>query len=355
MKMILVSFLTILLSFSSCGVKETSSTGKTSNATTAISRQQDGEIVAAGKAFLASLSKVERQTANMSFEDAERVNWNFVPLKRKGLTLQVMSDQQIQLAQTMLKKCMSEEGFKKAEAIRALEIVLTELEGRPTNNNYRNPELYYVAIFGEPSETEPWGWRFEGHHLSLNYTFADKQLVVTPLFMGTNPAEIRTGADKGKRVLAQEEDQGRGLIKMLDEGQRKKAIIAERAYSEIITGNKRKAELASYEGLAYSEMKKNQQEALVDLIQLYLGNIKQEVARRYWEGVEKNGLDKLYFAWAGGLEKGDKHYYRVHGPSLIIEYDNTQNGGNHVHTVCRDPNNDFGDDLLLQHYKYHKH
>ncbi|MEZ5040896.1 MAG: DUF3500 domain-containing protein [Saprospiraceae bacterium] len=315
----------------------------------------DVPVVAAAKTFLASLSEVEKQTAFFPFSVDERVNWNFVPLKRKGLTLQVMSESQIALAMDMLKSCLSEEGFQKADAIRGLELVLTEIEGRPANNDYRNPGLYYVAVFGEPSATEPWGWRFEGHHLSLNYTFSDKTLAVTPFFMGTNPAEIRSGKDKGKRVLAKEEDMGRALVKLLDQAQLGTALIAPQAFPEIITGNNRKAELERFEGLPYSEMTTSQQQSLIDLIQLYLGNVKQEVARKYWEGVQASGLENLYFAWAGGLDKGEKHYYRIHGPSLIIEYDNTQNDGNHIHTACRDPRNDFGDDLLEQHYKQHKH
>lgn len=339
----------ILLLLSSCV------SPKDSNEPPKVSTMPESEVVIAAKSFLASLSELERQTAFIPFEEAERVNWNFVPLKRKGLTLRVMNKEQRQLARNILQACLSEEGLRKAEAIRGLEQVLTEIEGRPADNDYRNTNLYYVAIFGNPSETEPWGWRFEGHHLSLNYTFVDKTLAVTPFFMGTNPAEIKSGPQKGKRVLAAEEDQGRSLVASLDAQQLEKAIIATEAFPEIITGNDRKVSLTKYEGLPYSELTETQQQMLVDLIQLYLNNAKPAVAQRYWQGVQTAGMEKLYFAWAGGLQKGQKHYYRVHSPNLLIEYDNTQNGGNHVHAVCRDPNNDFGDDLLQQHYKAHKH
>lgn len=315
----------------------------------------ESEVVIAAKAFLASLNDFERQTAFIPFEEAERVNWNFVPMNRKGLTLRVMNNEQRQLAQQILQACLSKEGLRKAEAIRGLEQVLTEIEGRTADNDYRNSKLYYVAIFGEPSETEPWGWRFEGHHLSLNYTFADKTLAVTPFFMGTNPAEIKSGPQKGKRVLAAEEDQGRALVSSLNTEQFEKALISEKAYPEIITRNERKVSLEKYEGLPYSELTAAQQKMLIDLIQLYLNNAKPSVAQRYWQGVQEAGIEKLHFAWAGDIEKDQKHYYRVHSPSLLIEYDNTQNGGNHVHAVCRNPNDDFGDDLLQQHYKAHKH
>lgn len=328
---------------------------KDSSDTPMVITKPESEVVMAAKAFLVSLNDLERQTAFIPFEEAERVNWNFVPLKRKGLTLRVMNNEQRQLARQILQACLSKEGLRKAEAIRGLEQVLTEIEGRDADNDYRNSKLYYVAIFGEPSETEPWGWRFEGHHLSLNYTFADKTLAVTPFFMGTNPAEIKSGPQKGKRVLAAEEDQGRALVSSLNTAQFEKALISEKAYPEIITRNDRKVSLEKYEGLPYAELTATQQKMLIDLIQLYLNNAKPSVAQRYWKGVQEAGIENLYFAWAGDIEKGQKHYYRVHSPSLLIEFDNTQNGGNHVHAVCRNPKDDFGDDLLQQHYKAHKH
>lgn len=317
--------------------------------------QSKHEIVQAAQSFLTSLTDLEKKACLIPFEDQERENWNFVPIKRRGLALQLMSNQQRELATAMLKVCLSTQGYEKVEGIRALESVLTLIEKRPPDNNYRNPDKYFVSIFGEPKDSTAWGWRFEGHHLSLNYTFANQQLMVTPQFMGTNPAEIPIGDSKGKRVLAEEEDQGRALVQSLDEAQLEIALLAKRAYPEIITGNDRRVKLETLEGLSYSQMTKTQQSALIDLIQLYLNNNIEEVAKRYWAGLQESGIEQMHFAWAGGVAKGEKHYYRIHSPRLLIEYDNTQNGGNHIHSVCRDPSNDFGEDVLRKHYQLHEH
>ncbi|NRB51231.1 MAG: DUF3500 domain-containing protein [Saprospiraceae bacterium] len=313
------------------------------------------KVVLAAKAFLESLSQLEKKSCQLPFKDVERENWHFVPIKRRGLALQLMSARQKELAADLLKACLSQEGYRKVEDIRQLESILTILEKRAPDNNYRNPELYFVSIFGEPADANAWGWRFEGHHLSLNYTFADGRLNVTPQFMGANPAEVPVGDSKGKRVMAQEEDRARALVQSLEEVQLELALIAKRAYPEIITGNDRRVSLQNYEGLPYKLLNESQQLALIDLIQLYLNNNEEKVARAHWKVIQAAGVETLYFAWAGGIEKGEKHYYRIHGPRLLIEFDNTQNGGNHVHSVCRDPSNDFGEDALRIHYQTHRH
>ena len=349
MKSFLTLGYTLLLSLNYCS---NTSDGTTSKPTHTPNKQ---ELVVASQAFLASLSASERKNCQLQFEDAERENWHFVPIKRKGLSLQLMSDEQKGLLTKLLKTCLTEEGLRKVEDIRQLETVLTILEKRAPDNNYRNPEFYSISIFGQPADTSIWGWRFEGHHLSLNYTYVNAGLTATPQFMGANPAEIPMGASKGKRVLAQEEEQARALVQSLNEGQRATAIIAKRAYPEIITGNDRRVGLEGYQGLPFNQLSEPQQMALIDLIQLYLNNNTEKVAEMHWKVIQEAGLEKLYFAWAGGIEKGEKHYYRIHGPRLLIEYDNTQNGGNHVHTVCRDPSNDFGEDALRRHYQAHQH
>lgn len=349
MKSFLAFGYTLLLSLNFCSSPSETTASKSDQSS------DKSQVVLAAKAFLERLSEIEKKSCLLPFKDAERENWHFVPIKRRGLALQLMSDEQKGLVADLLKACLSQEGYRKVEDIRQLEAVLTILEKRAPDNNYRNPELYFVSIFGEPADANAWGWRFEGHHLSLNYTFANNELVVTPQFMGSNPAEIPIGKSKGKRVLAQEEDQGRALVQSLNESQLEVALIAKRAYPEIITGNDKRVSLENFEGLSYGHMNAGQQAALVDLIQLYLNNNTEKVAKRYWKGIQESGVEQLYFAWAGGIEKGEKHYYRIHGPRILIEYDNTQNGGNHVHSVCRDPSDDFGEDALRRHYEMHKH
>lgn len=349
MKSFLAIGYTLLLSLNFCSSPQDSITSKP--------EQPDSkqEVVVAAKAVLASLSPLERKSAQLEFEDAERENWHFVPIKRRGLALQLMSNEQRELVAKLLQTCLTQEGFRKVEDIRQLEAILTILEKRAPDNNYRDPDLYFVSIFGEPADSSIWGWRFEGHHLSLNYTYAKEGLTVTPQFMGANPAEIPIGDSKGKRVLAQEEDLARALVQSLNEAQLGTALIAKRAYPEIITGNDRRVALEGYEGLSYTQLVESQQMALIDLIQLYLNNNKEKIAQAHWKVIQEAGVEKLHFAWAGGIEKGEKHYYRIHGPRLLIEYDNTQNGGNHVHSVCRDPSNDFGEDALRRHYETHQH
>ncbi|MBX2875279.1 MAG: DUF3500 domain-containing protein [Saprospiraceae bacterium] len=349
MKFILSFGYVLLLSLNFCTSSPKtieSSTGQT------LSKQ---EVVVAAKAFLESLSELEKKSCLLSFDDQERENWHFVPIKRRGLALQLMSDKQRELVASLLKTCLTPEGYRKVEDIRQLESILTLLEKRAPNNNYRNPNLYFVSVFGEPADSSVWGWRFEGHHLSLNYTYASESLTVTPQFMGANPAEIPIGDSKGKRVLAEEEDQARALVQSFSDAQLATALIAKRAYPEIITGNDRRVSLQNYEGLPYNQLTEAQQMTLVDLIQLYLNNNTNRVAQTHWKVIQEAGVEQLYFAWAGGIEKGEKHYYRIHGPRLLIEFDNTQNGGNHVHSVCRDPSNDFGEDALRRHYETHQH
>jgi hypothetical protein len=232
-----------------------------------------------------------------------------------------------------------------------LERTLRRLEKRPPNDEYRDPERYYLAIFGTPSEKSPWGWRFEGHHVSLNFSSVTGKLAVTPAFLGTNPARVPEGPTKGLRVLAQEEDLARRLLTGLNAQQRRQAIIDEEAPADIITGNQRTVSLARFEGLAYADMTADQRFLLEQLIRVYLDNMKPRIAQHQWQRMEDAGLDKLHFAWAGSAEPGQAHYYRIHGPTFLVEYDNTQNNANHIHTVWRDPANDFGRDLLRDHYE----
>ena len=313
----------------------------------------DNDLVAAAKAFLNALDDKERTKATFPFPSDERYNWNFVPLKRKGVTFRELSAPKRELAMQLLRTCRSEKGLEKAREIMALESVLTILEGREPGNDYRNPELYYISIFGQPSEKDPWGWRFEGHHISLNYSSVGSQLSVNPAFLGANPAKVPSGPQKGKRVLGEEEDKGRSLILALNDNQRQQAIISDKAYMEIKTAFMRLSNLKAPEGIAFKELEESQQKLFLEVIKVYLNDMTEAAAKEWWEKIQSDGLENHYFAWAGGLEVGQKHYYRIHGPRLLIEFDNAQNNGNHVHTIVRDLQNDFGEDLLKQHYENH--
>jgi hypothetical protein len=299
--------------------------------------------------FLASLTPEQRAKATFAFEEDERQNWHFVPIERKGLALREMTTAQKHLATALLSAGLSQQGFVKAETIMSLEDVLRAIEHG--TGPERDPEKYYVSVFGTPSAGGTWGYRVEGHHLSQNFTVAGGHVAGAPSFFGANPAEVRDGPRKGLRVLAAEEDLGRAVIKSLDAAQRNVAIVDKQAYKDIITFDSRQAALKGQpSGLQASKMNAKQFDLLMALLEEYARNMPDQIAEAREEQIKKAGKD-IYFAWAGGVEKGDPHYYRVQAASFLIEYDDTQNDANHIHSVWRDFNGDFGVDLLKLHYE----
>ncbi len=310
----------------------------------------NAEMIATAKHFLSLTSAEEKQVLVYPFDSEERTFWNFVPMtgKRKGMVLRDMSTDQKMALHALLQSTLSTKGYLKTTGIQQLERILGVLEDNPT---YRDPTSYYLTIFGTPSEETAWGWRFEGHHLSLNFSSINNELVVAPAFMGSNPSKVLSGTFAGLRVLSEEIDVAQALMQSLSPAQQSKAIISETAPREIITGNKREAVLESYEGLQYNEMEPHQQMLLRSLINVYAGNLKADAAQAQLDRIEKAGYDSLHFAWAGSLSPGEGQYYRIHGTTLLIEYDNTQTNANHIHTVWRDLTNDFGRDLLHKHYQ----
>lgn len=302
--------------------------------------------------FLGSLDETQRKQATFAFDDKERFNWHFIPKDdRIGVRWGHLSDAQKEKATALLRTGLSEKGYTTARSIMQLELVLREVENRPADDEYRNPEKYFISIYGDPNTEAAWGWRFEGHHLSLNFSSVSNEISATPAFMGTNPAIVREGRAKGTEVLKAEQNLGRAFVHSLSPEQRKTAIIDETAYKDIVTLVDRRVNLKEYEGLQATEMTPEQREQLLQLVLVYIDKLEAHVAEKFLQRIRQSGLDQLYFAWAGGTEPGQKHYYRIHGPTLLIEYDNTQNNGNHIHTVLRDPTNDFGEDLLKQHYE----
>lgn len=314
-------------------------------------------MVKAAVAFLGSLSVKDQKQANFPLDYAEREQWNFVPLdNRKGMRIGYMTASQRKLAFDFLKTGLSEKGYDIAREIMDLENILVIKENQKEGSDYRNPTKYYLTIFGTPSDAAPWGWKYEGHHLSLNYTSVSGKLSVTPSFWGANPGEIDIEhPSKGKRVLGEIEDRGRAFMQSLDAEQQRQALISEKAYPEVVTGTESYAKLKNFEGLPYTAMTDNQQIAFEELIKLYASLLKPEVAVTQLTTIKKNGLHNFFFAWAGSLKFREKHYYRLHGPHTIIEYDNEQGNGNHVHFVWRDTEKDFGRDLLRAHHLEHSH
>ena len=299
--------------------------------------------------FLAALDANQRGKASFPFDSDERMNWHFVPKERKGLPLREMTPYQKHLASALLAAGLSQTGYIKAVTIMSLEDVLKIMEN--DSGERRNPEKYYVSVFGTPSDGGTWGYRVEGHHLSQNYTVVDSTVIDGPSFFGANPAEVREGARKGLRTLAAEDDLGLELMHALDEQQRRVAIVDATAYQDILTAATRKAALQGQpSGLSASRMNARQFDALMALMEEYAHNVPDQLAERRMAQVNRAKRD-IYFAWSGGIDRGDRRYYRVQTPSFLIEFDDTQDNANHIHSVWRDFTGDFGQDLLQQHYQ----
>ncbi|HAB16039.1 MAG TPA: hypothetical protein DCE44_06285 [Verrucomicrobiales bacterium] len=303
------------------------------------------------RAFLGSLTTEQKERAAFPFTSDERQNWHFVPKDRKGLPLKDMTPTQRHLAYGLLSSGLSQRGVGKALSIMSLEQVLQDIEG-PNRKIPRDPELYYVSVFGTPDPAGTWGWRVEGHHLSVNVTIVAGELISgAPNFFGSNPGEVKSGPRAGLRVLGAEEDLGRQLVKSLDESQRKLAIIDPKAPDDILTSANRVADVGAAKGIGWSELTPTQQALALKLLNEYAGRLRGELAEADLAEIHGAGLAQIRFAWAGGLERGERHYYRLHGPTFLVEYDNTQNDANHVHAVWRDLKGDFGRDLLAEHLK----
>ncbi len=313
------------------------------------------EMVRAANNFLEALTPEQRAKTVFTLEDAERLNWHFIPRERKGLPLKEMNEAQRARARALLAAGLGQRGYLKANTIMELEIVLRELGGNPET---RDPERYFFSIFGSPSEQQPWGWRVEGHHLSVNFTIAGSSMVATaPAFFGANPARVPSGSRQGLRALAEEEDVARELVKSLDTSQRATAVILAEAPRDIITGNAAEVDPLSPAGIAVTALNRSQSALLVRLLDVYLARMAPDLAAARRARLEQTDFGKVTFAWAGGLESGQPHYYRIQGPSFLIEFDNTQNNANHIHSVWRDFEADFGRDLLREHYRggVHQH
>jgi hypothetical protein len=308
-------------------------------------------MVEAGKKFLASLTDEQKAKAALPFKTKERFNWNFVPMQdrdrkptRKGLPLQEMTAAQKKAALALVAAGTSDSGGKQALTIMSLEAILHDLE--KGGAMVRSPEWYFFTIFGTPSETGTWGWRVEGHHLSLNYVVGDGMIrSATPAFYGANPATVKGGAKKGQRTLAEAEDLAFDLFNALDEDQ-KKVAHRDKNFPEPQQGSA-KPTIGPAQGLTAEKMTDKQRMILVKLVESYASRQPQAIAAAQLSQVRADGPEKITFAFAGGKAPGQPHSYRVQGPSFVIEFLNTQgdsagNPANHIHSVWRDMRGDFG-------------
>jgi hypothetical protein len=312
------------------------------------------KMAIAANQFLTALSSSQKEKAQYSFDNEERYDWHFIPKSRKGISLNDLDDNQRKAAMDLVRTGLSDTAFTKATSVMSLEVVLKEIENRPPEDHYRDPGNYYITLFGNPASDSIWGWRVEGHHVSFNFCSENNRIVSgTPSFIGSNPAIVLSGPEKGKEILKDETDLGLALFHALDEQQKQKATINTKAPGDIITSASRKAMIDDPKGILYNELTAPQQKLYMQLLSLYIHRYTRLFAMDMMREIETAGPGNLRFAWAGVDQKGpgNPHYYRLQGPTIIIEYDNTQNNANHVHTVVRDLKTDFGGDELLEHYK----
>ena len=305
--------------------------------------------------FIASLDASQKPLTLFPFDSEERYNFHYFPIDdRKGLPLDKMTQAQKGSVMKLLSNCLTDNTVRKINDIIELENILKVLENRKADDHFRDPGKYHLAIFGEPGEKKIWGWRFEGHHVSFNFSSKDNTLVAgTPGFLGSNPAIVTDGAKKGKEILKDEKELAVKLLNSLSQDQLKTVVIDEKAPNDIITRIDRKAMIKDPGGITYAQMNNQQRQHFLDLIKLYVNRYKTAFAENMLKEIKDAGYDNLRFAWAGDKQTGigHPHYYRITGPTIIIEYDNTQNNANHVHTVVRDLLHDYGGDQLLEHYK----
>lgn len=321
------------------------------------------EMADAASRFFRSLDEEQRAEVSIDFANDKRTAWHYFPSSmleaqggRRGLPIKDMSADQRALAHALLNTALSHRGYLQAMTIMALETILRDLEG---GNPRRDAEMYHVAIYGKPSAKDTWGWSFEGHHLSVNITLADgTKFSVTPSFFGSNPAVVGSGALEGLEALAAEQKLARELVRSLTDKQKKLAVIADKAPRDIITGADRRVAQSQFQppqGIPFEELDGKQQEKLLELVRQFTTKYRtamlDEIARRA-PIVDGRGM---HFAWAGSFEPGEGHYYRVQTPHYLFEYDNTQNNANHIHTVWRQFDGDFGEDLLRRHYETSPH
>jgi Protein of unknown function (DUF3500) len=305
--------------------------------------------------WLATLDPEQARRARFGFDDAERFVWAFTPGEREGLPVRDMRADQRSAAMHVVDAAMSERGAREVTEVMALETILGAIEREQGRAGWerRDPELYWFAVFGDPATSGPWSWRIGGHHIAISMTVIDGRVVgSTPSFLGSNPAVVPSGPSKGARVLTGEEGLARELFLGLSPEARAIAVVDPVAPPDILSGHGARADMRKIPGgIRYDELEQAARASLERLIRYYLGRAADEVAAADWERIAGSGLDEVTFAWAGPAEAGHGHYYAIRGPQFLIEYDNTQNGANHIHAVWRDLANDWGEDLLAAHYR----
>jgi hypothetical protein len=305
--------------------------------------------------FVSSLNDVQKKKAVFQFDEMNRYEWHYLPatmIARTGIGVKELDSNQKQNFYTLLQAYLSKEGYTRTKNIMRFEDLLKELE---PNNLNRIPENYFIAIYGVPGRDSTWGWKFSGHHIALNFTIVNDKLAFAPFFFGVYPAEVKDGPKKGLRLIKEEEDLGFELVNLLSPQQKQKTLFQLKAFTDIVSTNAQQIAPLKPVGILAKEFTSGQKIILNKLIVAYLLSMPPGIAKNRINKIEKEEMNLIRFGWAGSTEPGKPHYFRVQGKTFLIEFDNTQNNANHIHSVWRDFNGDFGLDLLKEHYQNSKH
>lgn len=294
--------------------------------------------------FVEVLDHSQKLKATLDYNDAERLNWHFIPRERKGIGMWDLNGATLKAAEALVSSGLTQAGYHKTLEVRSLEEVLYLFEGGTEEERRakRHPHKYFITLFGTPSPKSLWGWRFEGHHLSLNFSIKNNKIISsTPEFFGANPGQIDAGPGRFLRVLGKREDIARQILKASPADQQSKLWLSKKAPKDIRGGGVAQPIVDNAEGVRYADMTPEQQALLKSLIAEYLTAMPASVVRERMQGIEKSGMDDIHFAWWGGSELNEPHHYVVQGSTFIIEYNNTQNSANHVHAIWRNLAGDF--------------
>ena len=329
------------------------------------------QMADAAEQFLAALSDEQRALAQFAFDtDAERTNWSNLPslfVERKGIRHGDLTDEQRRKLHTLLRASTSSQGYQKIAGVIRLEDILHEEAAAAVEKGAELPaglveswtsDNYWISIFGNPAPGAKWGWQLSGHHLAANFTVVEDRLSFTPLFLGAEPNEIEKGSEAGWKVLSHEAERGFELLQALDSTQRSQAVLAEKIPQDVLTGPGRKGSLETFAGISASELNEAQKAILWSLVKEFVADVDHDAAHVQLDRIVRDGLDRLHFAWIGPQDDPNaRFYYRVHGPSVLIEYVIQEGVGgeaaNHAHSIIRDPSNDYGEDWLGKHYEEH--
>jgi hypothetical protein len=337
------------------------------------STQYTKTLTEAANKFLLTLNTEEIKTTVYDFNDSLRYKWTNLPVgmvPRPGIAYGALSDKSRLAFHRVLSSMMSSQGYLKTTSIMQLDDVLNTLYKQAFDEGKINQDVltrmqnlkwahgnYFISLWGKPDGKNPWGLNFGGHHMALSLTASEDNISMSPYFIGSDPSEVKSGKYAGWRVLSKEEDYGFLLINSLTEEQKSMAILKQAVPKDIITSPQGSQRITSYYGIPAAQFTELQKTYLKLLIEEYTHNFEHQKAHQLTEKIIKSGIEKIYFAWVGNLENDKPHYYILHGPDFLIEYDNVgfQNDGNHIHAILREKGNDFGEDMLKNHYMETKH